>query len=115
MSGEWVSDKEYVVKLRKGITWTDGKAFTAKDVVFTYEIAKDNELPYSPIWNWMKSVVAKDNYTVRFIFSDPHYAEWDRELYQRYIIPQHIWSKVPSKELITRTNANPVGTGCYFN
>lgn len=113
-SGEWVSDKEYVVKLRKGITWTDGKAFTAKDVVFTYEIAKDNELPYSPIWNWMKSVVAKDNYTVRFIFSDPHYAEWDRELYQRYIIPQHIWSKVPSKELITRTNANPVGTGCYF-
>jgi peptide/nickel transport system substrate-binding protein len=113
-SGEWVSDNEYVVKFRKGIKWTDGEPFTAHDYVFTYELAKGNELPYSPIWNWMESITAIDDYTASVKFSEPHYAEWDGELYQRYIIPEHIWSKVPADELITRVNANPVGTGSYL-
>lgn len=113
-SGEWVSDNEYVVKFREGIKWTDGEPFTAEDYVFTYELAKNNELPYSPIWSWMESIAAIDDYTASVKFSEPHYAEWDGELYQRYIIPEHIWSKVPADELITRVNANPVGTGCYL-
>jgi len=113
-TGEWVSDNEYVVKLRKGIKWTDGVDFTAEDLVFTYELAKDNELPYSPIWKWLRAAVAEDDYTVRFIFREPHYAEWDRELYQRYIIPKHIWSQIPADELITRANRNPVATGPYL-
>lgn len=113
-SGEWVADDEYVIKLREGIQWTDGVDFTAEDLVFTYELAKDNEIMYSPIWNWMSEAIALDDYTVKFVFSEPRYAEWDRELYQRYIIPKHIWSEVPSDELIIRANANPVGTGCYL-
>jgi peptide/nickel transport system substrate-binding protein len=113
-SAEWVSDNEYVVKLRKDIKWTDGEDFNAEDYVFTYLLAKDNELPYSPIWNWMESITAIDEHTVSVVFSEPHYDEWDRELYQRYVIPEHIWSKVPSDELITRANANPVGTGPYL-
>ncbi len=112
-SGEWVSDNEYVLNLREGINWTDGEEFNAEDVVFTYQLAKDNSIFYSPIWDWMESVEAEDNYTVRFTFSEPHYAEWDAELYQRYIIPEHIWSEVPSDELITRTMKDPVGTGPY--
>ncbi|RAK07875.1 peptide/nickel transport system substrate-binding protein [Halanaerobium saccharolyticum] len=112
-SGEWVSDNEYVLNVREGINWTDGEEFNAEDVVFTYQLAKDNEIPYSPIWDWMESVEAEDNFTVRFTFSEPHYAEWDAELYQRYIIPEHIWSEIPSDELITRTMNDPVGTGPY--
>ncbi|MFW6229551.1 MAG: ABC transporter substrate-binding protein [Halanaerobium sp.] len=111
--GEWVSDNEYVLDLREGINWTDGEEFNAEDVVFTYEVAKDNEIFYSPVWDWMESVEAEDDYTVRFTFSDPHYAEWDAELYQRYIIPEHMWSEVPSDELITKTMKDPVGTGPY--
>ena len=113
-SAGWVSDNEYVVTLRTGIKWTDGEDLNAEDYVFTYLLAKDNELPYSPIWNWMESITAIDEHTVSVVFSEPHYAEWDKELYQRYIIPEHIWSKVPSDELITRVNANPVGTGPYL-
>lgn len=112
-SGEWTSDKEYVLKLREGINWTDGEPFTAEDVVFTYQLAKDNQIPYSPIWNWMDSVEATDDYTVTFKFSQPHYAEWDDELYQRYIIPAHIWKDVPGDQLLTKTMKNPVGTGPY--
>jgi peptide/nickel transport system substrate-binding protein len=62
----------------------------------------------------MESITAIDEHTVSVVFSEPHYDEWDRELYQRYVIPEHIWSKVPSDELITRANANPAGTGPYL-
>lgn len=113
-SGEWVAEDEYVLNLREGINWHDGQEFNAEDVVFTYEMAKDNSVFYSPIWEWMESVEAEDNYTVRFTFSEPHYAEWDAELYERYIIPEHIWSEIPGDELITKTMKNPVGTGSYM-
>jgi len=112
-SGEWVNESEYVVNLRENVSWTDGEEFNAEDVVFTYQVAKDSEIYYSPIWNWLESVEAEDNYTVRFTFSEPHYAEWDSELYERYIIPEHIWSEIPAEELITRTMKDPVGTGPY--
>ncbi len=112
-SGEWVSDNEYVLNLREGINWHDGEEFNAEDVVFTYELAKENDVFYSPIWDWLESAEAEDNYTVRFTFSEPRYAEWNAELYERYIIPEHIWSEIPSDELITRTMKDPVGTGSY--
>ncbi|MFW6268498.1 MAG: ABC transporter substrate-binding protein [Bacillota bacterium] len=112
-NGEWVSDNEYVLDLREGINWTDGEEFNAEDVVFTYEVAKDNEVFYSPIWDWMESVEAEDDYTVRFTFDNPRYDEWDAELYQRYIIPEHIWSDISNDELIKKTMKDPVGTGPY--
>ncbi len=113
-SGKWVSDNEYVLNLREGINWHDGEEFNAEDVVFTYEIAKEGNVFYSPIWDWMESVKAEDNYTVRFTFSEPHYAEWDAELYERYIIPEHIWNEIPTDEIITKTMKDPVGTGSYM-
>ena len=39
-SGSWTSDTVYEVKLREGISWTDGEALTAEDVVFTFELGK---------------------------------------------------------------------------
>ncbi|MFP4661195.1 MAG: ABC transporter substrate-binding protein [Halanaerobiales bacterium] len=112
-SGEWTSDNEYVMNLREGVTWSDGEAFNAEDVVFTYEVARDNELPYSPVWNWIGSVEAVDDYTVKFTFDEARYAQWDRELYQRYVIPEHIWSEVPSDELMSKANKDTIGSGPY--
>src|SRR5690554_4513741 len=112
-SGEWASSNVYVVKLRKGLKWNDGKDLTAEDVAFSYELARDNALTYSPIWDWLASVEVVDDYTLSFIFSEPRYEEWNGELYQREIIPKHIWSEVPGDELMTLTNRNPVGSGPY--
>src|SRR6478735_3152793 len=38
-SGKWVGTT-FVVTLRKGVTWNDGKPFTGADVKFTFETGK---------------------------------------------------------------------------
>jgi peptide/nickel transport system substrate-binding protein len=112
-SGEWISDTVYEVNLRNGIHWSDGEPLTAVDVVFTYEIARDNELPYTPIWRTLEEVKALSLTKVQFVFNNPSYQEWQIELYSRPIIPKHIWKDIPSDQLMIIANENPVGSGPY--
>src|SRR5213592_2042595 len=45
------------VKLRKGVTWSDGQPFSSADVKYTLELLRDNapELTYSTIYKeWLK-------------------------------------------------------------
>ena len=58
----------YEVKLRSGIKWDDGKAFTAKDVVTTYWVGR---LASYGIWNFIDKVDAVDDLTVRFHYTKP--------------------------------------------
>lgn len=111
--GKWISDDVYEVKLRPGIYFSDGQPLTAVDVVFTYELARDNNLTYSPIWRTLKEVKALNLDTVQFVFENPSYQEWQIELYSRAILPKHIWKDVPGEDLMVIANDNPVGSGPY--
>jgi len=114
--GEWVTPKVYELELRKGIKWTDGKSFTAEDVVFTFEVARNNALHYSNVWTWITSVEALSPTKVRVTFGDsPHYQEWKVILYDLRILPKHIWSEMSPDEYLTTANKNPVGTGPYMS
>ncbi|APT75935.1 ABC transporter substrate-binding protein [Marinitoga sp. 1137] len=113
--GYWKNDNQYYVKLRENIKWTDGEALTADDVVFTFEITKKNKgIPYASIWNWLDKVEKLSDYEVLFTFSEPRYHEWDYQLYQIAIIPEHIWSKYPVDSLMSLANENPIGSGMYM-
>ena len=112
-SGEWVSDTVYEVELRSEARWSDGEPLTAADVVFTYELARDNELPYTPIWRQLSEVKELSPTKVQFVFSDPSYQEWQVELYSRPIIPKHIWKDIPGDQLLVVANEYPVGSGPY--
>jgi len=67
--------KDYTVRFRRGIRWSDGVAFTADDVVFWYEdILLNNELyPVKPAWVQDGGYIKKiDTYTVRIHFGKPN-------------------------------------------
>ena len=113
--GKWSSATEYDLKLRQGITWSDGQPFTAADVVFTVELGKKfATVQYSTIWEWLQSVEQVDDYNVKFTFSDPLYQEWAHFLYYRAIVPKHLWESKTEEEVVSGANDNPVGTGPYL-
>ena len=65
---------EMTVKLRDGITWSDGVPFTSADVKYTVDLQKDN-----PGYQWsapfadaVESVDTPDDYTVHFKLKKPN-------------------------------------------
>ncbi|MEW9531644.1 ABC transporter substrate-binding protein [Microbispora sp. NPDC049125] len=111
--GSWTGDKEYTLKLRRGITWSDGEPLTARDVVFTFELGKMETVPYHNVWEWLRSAEAVDDLTVRFTFSKANYQEWANTLYTRAILPEHVWADRSEDEVVNGVNEKPVGTGPY--
>lgn len=98
---------------RRGVTWSDGTAFSAADVAFTFNyLKKYPALDTSSIWKTtLTSVTAPDSDTVVFKFKAPYTAIFP-ELVAQKIVPEHIWSKITNP--LTYANPDPVGTGPFL-
>lgn len=106
----WRDPEQLVFTLRKGVTWQDGRPFTAADVVFTYRLLKRfPALDTNGVWTSLKKVTA-DGDRVVFDFDQPS-ATMFSTLGKVVIVPEHIWAKV--KDPTTFTNPDPIGTGPY--
>ena len=107
----WNADGTAITfKLRTGVTWNDGKPFTAADVAYTFNLAASdtalntNGLP-------VKSAAANGNDSVTITFTKPSYQYLVYVAAKTMILPRHIWSTVSDKK--TWTNPKPVGTGAW--
>lgn len=67
-SWEWKDDVTLEVKLIEGAKWSDGSAFTSKDVVDTFNIYR---LLNINTWRFLTEVKAVDELTVQFILNEP--------------------------------------------
>jgi peptide/nickel transport system substrate-binding protein len=112
LAKSWVwsnGNKTLTLKLQSGAKWTDGKAFSADDVVFTYNLIKKY-----PALNLLgvqfDSISASDPNTVVMNFADPSQTLFTN-IVSVPIVSQHIWSKVGNPT--TYTDKNPVGTGAF--
>ena len=115
----WVDGTTLEIKLRDGITWSDGSALTADDVVFTYELANPNGdykvgLNFTGLWNFLDSIVKVDDLTVDFKFKEnPAYQEVGFYLWQTPIVPKAIWSAMDVADITGGANEDAVGSGPY--
>lgn len=100
------------VTLQDGTTWSDGSPLTSADVVFTYQLAKDNELSFSSVWNYLESVTAVDERTVEFKCK-ANTLPVRASIGGQYILPKAVWEKIDGGKLQSETNLAPVGSGPY--
>jgi peptide/nickel transport system substrate-binding protein len=102
------------VKVRDGVTWHDGKAFTAEDVKFTYESYRDGAPSrYTHHVNMVPKIdqISIDApRTVRFVCNYACPSLGAVTFADLPILPKHIWENV--KEPQTYKNL-PIGTGPF--
>lgn len=115
-SGSWKNDQTYAVTLRAGLTWSDGQPLTAADVKYTFDLGQQySALWFSPMWTYLTGVTAVDDTHLEFAFTDdPLYQEWENNLYNIPIVPEHLWKDRTEEEITVGANEKPVGSGAYM-
>ena len=113
--------KRITVALRDGVKWSDGRPFSADDIVFTYDMLLKHapKLTWSAeVAKWVSSVDKIDNLTVRFNLkaANPRLHR-NRETFPAVgiwggitIMPKHVWQDVNP---VTFPNFPAVTTGAY--
>jgi peptide/nickel transport system substrate-binding protein len=101
--------------VRSGVTWSDGKPLTARDVAYTYDRILDGG-PEKGTWGSylasVDTVTAPDDTTLVLKLSEPNAL---MPLLPIPIMPQHIWKDISEEEVKTYPNEPPnvVGSGPF--
>lgn len=95
--------------LRHDVKWQDGEAFTAADVVSSFQIVMDYEIgPAAQFATAVASVTAPDDYTVEIKYNEKQAFNIALAL---QILPEHIWGNMSADEIELFANETPIGTG----
>ncbi|WP_293859539.1 ABC transporter substrate-binding protein [uncultured Alsobacter sp.] len=114
---------EVTLKLRDGVTWSDGKPFTAEDVTFSLGMlrgAAPDLVMSAAIKEWVASEEAVDPRTVRIKLTKPG-PRWAQDFLATgqaarfVVVPKHIWQGQDPKTFgfFDVAKGWPVGTGPY--
>ena len=114
-SWEEQGDTAVVFRLRRDVTWHDGRPVTAEDVKFTFDRAKAPEtasLIGSAFLGEVESAAVIDTFTIRFDYVRPHAQAL--EAFWWSPAPKHLLEDVAPAELRNAPyNRAPVGSGPY--
>jgi peptide/nickel transport system substrate-binding protein len=103
-------------KLKRGVTWHDGKPFTADDVVFTAAYAGDPATATVTVATYKDLKVTKiDSHTVQVVYPKPT-PFWAEAFTGSFgpILPKHVFEPfIGAKSRENPANVKPVGTGPY--
>lgn len=94
--------------LQGDVTWSDGEAFTADDVAFTFNLMRDNPAANAGAFD-IAGAEATDETTVVITFNASMFA-FKEALANTIVVPEHIFKDVDPVEF---TNDDPVATGPF--
>ncbi len=106
------------VTLQPGTRWSDGKSLTSKDVLYSFEIAKRQNVSYTAFWDYVSSMTADNDRAVTIKLNpkklNPGLTK--RDLAYTAILPSHIWAGIEKteKQFLQYANMKPVGSGPYL-
>lgn len=103
--------RQLKVTLRPGVQWSDGQAFTAKDVAFTFHLLKKfSALDNNGLWGFLESIEVIGDTQLRFHFQKT-FAPGLLFILQQPLVAEHSWKDV--KDPVSFANETPVATGPY--
>ncbi len=106
----WLSDTELELTIRDGITFHDGEALTADDVVYSVKRITAPELASPQLGQFAAIIDARktaDNKVV--LTTDGPYPVLLAQLVKLSVVPEHVLATVSEQDF----NANPIGSGPY--
>ena len=108
-----ISDTEWEFRLRRDVTWHDGRPFTADDVLFTLQRAPN--VPNSPggfgaVLRSVKSASAPDPWTLRITTHEPNPVLL-AELASVFVVSRHVGEGATTEDYNAGRAA--IGTGPY--
>ncbi len=103
----------YTFHLEEGVTWHDGKPFSAEDVVFTADtFLRETHPRFRVSLNYVESITAPDANTVVFKLKEPFGPFLGIfEAGTMPIVPKHLYEGTDFKT--NPMNATPIGTGPF--
>jgi peptide/nickel transport system substrate-binding protein len=97
---EWSDDRlALTVRLREGVTWSDGVPVTSEDVRWTWQAQTDPGVSwaYAQSKEAITDVKIVDDLTVRFHFARA-YATQISDVNEGVVLPKHVWSQLPFEQ-----------------
>jgi len=107
---KWQDPQTLVYTIRDGVKWNDGQPFSADDVVYTFNLIKQQPaFDAGGVWQTLDNVSNSGN-QVTFKFKEPA-ANMFTKVSAVFIVPKHVWEKVDDP--VKYTNEGAVGTGPF--
>ncbi len=111
-SWQWVNPTTVELRMRPGMKFHDGQRVTAADVKFTFDYAKQHNIPsWRLINNTVDRVDAPSGEVVRITLRKPYAAFEPNILTQAFVAPKHVWEGI--REPRQFPNDQPVGSGFF--
>src|SRR5213082_753769 len=113
---EWDTPTTLVFHLDPRARWEDGRAVTAADVAFTYDIYTDSLVssPFRSALRHIAAVTTRDSVTVVFRFRARYPEMFYDAVYHMRVLPSHLMGTVPREQWRSAPFGRaPVGDGPY--